>query len=348
VRYYRDGEPRAIEFLRVLMRTFRVGVFFGVEVRMYWLAAILLPLISASWTAPFAGTLLELLVLVAIQFFGLFAVIWSHEMGHIAAAWRYGIRTDLITLSPLGGVAHLNAPVSSPREDLFVTLAGPALHVAWLAVVWPLQQLLPHGFGGIGGWNYDPLAFLLWFLVTTNQALLVFNLLPIFPLDGGRTLRALLSLRWHANRVTMWVTVLGVIGGALLGLGALGRGNVESGIGVCLGLSCIAASLNERRAARYVPVYGTERRAPWEADPDAWKRGGAPGIGGGPRSPGVFARWRAARAERRAAQRRSEQAELDREVDAILDRVHEVGLGGITDRERAILKRASKRQRGAG
>lgn len=337
-----DSSPLA-RFLRVVSRSFAIGTSFGVRVRMYWLAAVLMPLLFLRWVGPASGTALEALALVAVLFALLFAIIWTHEMGHIAAGWRFGIRTDLITLSPLGGVAHMNAPASTPREELLITLAGPAVHLAWLAVFWPLQLLLPDRLVQIPGWTFCPVEFTVWFAVTTNTVLLLFNLLPIFPLDGGRVLRSLLAMRVHPNRATMWAGTAGIAGGCLLVLYGLTQARLEGTIPVVIGISCILASLQERRMARHVPVYQRVRLRPWELDADAWKRGGAADPRA--RRPGWFARWRHARAARRARIAAERDAALDREVDAILERVHRVGMAGLSGREKAILKRASQRHR---
>lgn len=340
---YREYDPSpAGRVLRALTATFPVGTFFGVHVRMYWAAAVLMPLVFLRW-AP--GTGLLSIVLAAIFCVLLFVVVWTHEMGHIVAGWRHGIRTDLITLSPLGGVAHMNAPARTPREELWITLAGPAVHVVWLAVFWPLQWLLPARVYVADGFWLTTATFTVWFLVTTNATLLVFNLLPIFPLDGGRVLRALLSMRWHANRATMWVTALGIGGGVVLAVLGLWRQDVGGTIGVVLGLSCVGASLQERHLARHVLIYQQHRRDPWADDGDAWRRG-APGAAAG--RPGWFTRWRRARAERRERSRAAEAAALDAEVDTILDRVHRVGMSGLSEREKAVLRRASRRRRGTG
>ena len=97
--------------VRVPFSGTHLGTFFGVHVRMYWAAAIIMPLVF--WRYVGASTAGEGLLLTAICYFGLFAIVWSHEMGHIACGWRFRIRTDVITLSPLGGVAHMNAPAST-------------------------------------------------------------------------------------------------------------------------------------------------------------------------------------------------------------------------------------------
>ena len=347
---YRDyDQSRWVQLLRTLTRSFRIGWFFGVEVRMYWAAAIGMPLLFWSWIAPIAATWAEELTLTAISTVLLFVIIWSHEMGHIACGWRYRIRTELITLSPMGGVAHMNAPATTPGAELGIALAGPAVHLVWLAVVWPLKVWVPGDLCGIAGW-WDPLDFTLWFLVTTNVSLLLFNLLPIFPMDGGRSLRALLSMRWHPNRATLWATTVGFVGAGLLILSGLSRTSYESVIPMCIGLSCISACIHERRVARHALIYDESlRRELWETDPDAWKRASTAVSRDLVRSrPGFLARLRAGRAERRAAAARAADAALNREVDEILERVHKVGMTGLSNREKAVLKQAANRRRGTG
>lgn len=340
-----DNSPLG-RFLRVVLRTFALGTFFGVHVRMYWVAAILMPLLFLQWVGPVTGSIAEALALTAVCFGGLFVVIWSHEMGHIVAGRRYGIRTDLITLSPLGGVAHMNAPASSPREEAAIALAGPAVHLLWLAVAWPLHLVLPDQVLTIEGFRFCPIEFAVWYLKTVNVSLLWFNLLPFFPLDGGRVLRAMLALRWHPNLATLWATNIGIAGGCALIVLALWQPRLQSSIGIVLALSCIQASLQERRMAQHVLIYQQNRRQSWEADPDAWKRGGEP-RSAEPRRAGWFQRWRRERAARRALATAQAEAAFEREVDAILDRVHRVGMSELSERERTVLKRASERRRGA-
>ncbi len=339
-------------FLRLISRDFRIGSAFGVEVRMYWLAAILVPLLTLRWCWPAASSAIEALFLTAVTFALLFVVIWTHEMGHIAGGWRFAIRSDLITLSPMGGVAHLSAPMPTPRIDLWVTLAGPVVHFAWLLVCWPLLLWLPVDWARIDAWTFNPLRFVLWFLVEVNWTLLLFNLLPFFPMDGGRALRALLAMRWHPNRVTMWVTSLGIAGGVALALWGLMRPGTYGAIWLLIGIVNVQACLRERQLARHAPIYGlgaTEVRAPWQQDPEAWKRGAA-GDHDRPRlhRPSWLTRWRNRRSARREEQAREQAAALDREVDAILERVHRHGMASLSARERKVLQRASQKKKGAG
>lgn len=343
-----DASPLA-RILRALSANFGIGTFFGIHVRMYWAAAVITPLLTLSWVAPVAGTWLEALLLTFALTVLLFVVIWTHEMSHIGAGARFGVPTDRITLSPLGGVAHMGA-AASPREEFWTALAGPAVHLVWLAVFWPLSLLLPAAVVELPGFRFCPIVFVVWFLYVTNLALLLFNLLPIFPLDGGRVLRSLLARRVHPNRATLWVTTVGMIGGGVLVVISLTSAGLQNGILFAIGISCILGSLQERRMARHALVYQTHthfRREPWESDPDAWKRGGA--AERKEQRPGWFTRWRRRRAARRAERTALRNAEIDREVDEVLDRVHRVGMAALTKREKSVLHRAAqRRRRGAG
>ena len=138
---YRDPSPASDtwgELNRLFGASFRVGRLLGVEIRVLWIAVILFPLITlVGYTgAP------PLMVLTAIVAYPLLLglVILTHEMGHVVAGWQYRIHTPLITLSPLGGLAHMGARAPGPRSDLVITLAGPAVHLLWLALFWPLSR----------------------------------------------------------------------------------------------------------------------------------------------------------------------------------------------------------------
>ena len=337
--YYPESSPLH-RLWRALTADFSLGTWFSVHVRMYWAALILMPLVFLR-RVPATG--LEALAEALLCFVGLFVIIWTHEMGHITAARRYHIRTDKITLGPLGGLAHLNAPASHPQQELWIALAGPAVHLAWLLPLWCIEWLMPET-----AYYETWYGFLVWYLVVTNQVLLVFNLLPIFPLDGGRALRALLAMRVHANRATLWAANIGIGGGAIIMLLSMTRANVESSIGFVIGLTCIFACINEKRLARHALIYQSHRADPWATDPDAWKRGIKPDHGSiTSRQPGWLQQRRQARAARIAAAKRQADAQLSAQVDQILERVSQVGITGLTQAEKDVLQRASKQRRGA-
>jgi Zn-dependent protease len=331
--------------LRFLLSSFRVGKFFGTEVRVYGAALIFvlfvaLPLMDMSWLG--LGDRLLYVVLVVLS---LYLTVYVHEMGHALAGRRYHIRTPLITLSPLGGLAHMQGAAPSPRADIVISGAGPVTHLLTLALLWPLSLLVGgepfswarpvHDAAGVptGTWTLEAVPFLVERLVELNLALLLFNLLPLYPLDGGRILRSLLALRMHPNRATLVAARIGMVGAVLLGLAGLFlfRG-VGGGVMVALAITNFMACQRAVLEARYSDGPYGEPREPWEEDPDAWKYG-APQDEPAPRP------------RARPPRERAAPAPAEEELDRLLDRVREVGVSGLTPSERAALQRASEARR---
>ena len=139
----------------------------------------------------------------------LFGCVLLHEFGHVFAARRYGVATPDITLLPIGGVARLERIPEKPSEELVVALAGPAVNVA---IALALLVVL----GGVPAMAaaanlQDPGQGLLERLFWVNVTLVVFNLVPAFPMDGGRVLRALLAIRLGGRRATEVAATIGQV-----------------------------------------------------------------------------------------------------------------------------------------
>jgi Zn-dependent protease len=194
----------------------RLGRFAGIDVYVHVTFLLLLVWVGMlAWqqTGSVAGVLasLELVVL-------LFLCVVLHEYGHALTARRFGIGTRSITLLPIGGLALLESMPRDPRQEILVALAGPAVNLAIAAVLFVLI-----GIGGRPGAliSLDPAGGLLRTLLAANLMLAVFNLLPAFPMDGGRVLRAALALRMDRVRATRVAARVGqtlAIGLGLLGL----------------------------------------------------------------------------------------------------------------------------------
>jgi Zn-dependent protease/CBS domain-containing protein len=148
-----------------------------------------------------------------------FACVVLHELGHALAARRYGIATPRITLLPIGGLAELERMPERPSEEIFVAVAGPLVNVIIAGLI--LAWLSLSGAGAQLPAIEDTQAAFLPRLGFVNVALVVFNLIPAFPMDGGRVLRALLATRWPRVRATQIAARFGqavAIAFAFLGL----------------------------------------------------------------------------------------------------------------------------------
>lgn len=149
----------------------------------------------------------------------LFACVLAHEFGHILTARHYGIRTPEVTLWPIGGVASLERIPEKPREELLVALAGPAVNVVIAAF---LVLILGANLSGAAVTDVEkPGVDLVARVAVANIILVVFNMIPAFPMDGGRVLRAILAMRMNhveATRVAARIGQAAAFLFALLGL----------------------------------------------------------------------------------------------------------------------------------
>jgi Zn-dependent protease/CBS domain-containing protein len=151
-----------------------------------------------SWSAVFAGVFFILL---------LFVFVVMHEYGHALTARKYGIKTRDITLYPIGGVARLERMPEKPIEELWVALAGPAVNVA-AAIVLFGYLVVSGTFQPVGSLTIST-GSLVERLMAVNLWLVLFNLIPAFPMDGGRVLRALLGLRLEYVQATQIAANIG-------------------------------------------------------------------------------------------------------------------------------------------
>lgn len=131
----------------------------------------------------------------------LFACVTFHELGHALAARRYHIKTKNITLLPIGGLAQLESIPEKPKEELVVALAGPLVNIVIAAMLYPLVKLNPNVMEEMDLSRLSHHNFLSSLMVV-NVWLAVFNMIPAFPMDGGRVFRALLSFRFERNLAT--------------------------------------------------------------------------------------------------------------------------------------------------
>src|SRR5437762_13801996 len=176
--------------------SFHVARIAGIELKIHATFLLLLAWIGFVFyreggsTAAIDGLVFVLLIFVCVVL---------HELGHALAARRYGINTQDITLLPIGGVARLERMPEKPSEEVVVALAGPAVNVAIAAVLWVVIGLIGLPDPAFIQHTRIPLALRLF---TVNVWLVLFNMIPAFPMDGGRVLRAVLAMRMNYARAT--------------------------------------------------------------------------------------------------------------------------------------------------
>ncbi len=232
--------------------SWRIGSIAGIDILVHGTFVLLLLWVGVSHYLPrhSLGDVGSGIVFIL----ALFAIVVLHELGHALTARRFGIRARDITLLPIGGVARLERMPEDPRQELLVAIAGPAVNavlaVAFFLILAPVGGVGPfREFSLVGG---DFLGKLFWI----NVSLAVFNLIPAFPMDGGRVLRALLAMRGDYVRATQ--TAAGIGQGIALFLGFAGLFTnpflVFIALFVWMGASAEASTVQLRSALAGIPV----------------------------------------------------------------------------------------------
>ncbi len=329
--------------------SFRAMRVRGIDVRVhvtFVLGAVVLlwmelPKEGVRVTAPFSHVLGGALATYAI----LFAVVLLHEFGHCWGARRTGGEADEILLWPLGGLATVNPP-HEPRAHLVTTLAGPMVNVAICALC---SAALALWIGSLGAVPWNPLHPMTptdasifptlgqyWVLRVygTSYFLLLINLLPVFPFDGGRIVQAVIWSRLGYRKAAEIATTTGMVGAIAIGLAGLFTD--QSWLFVMIAVFGYATCWQTRMALRERGDLGFDEFA---YDASAVRRA--------PRASrhGPIKRLRLRRAAARAERERQVEELHEQAVEAVLRKVSQSGLGSLTARERAILEEETRRRR---
>jgi Zn-dependent protease len=254
--------------------SFRVARILGTDVKVHFTFVLLLVYIYLS-VRDVQGS--DAALATIVYFLSLFLCVLLHEFGHILMARRFGIRTPDVILLPIGGVARLERLAEEPKQEFLIALAGPAVTLA-IAL-------------GLGAWLRGTAVPLIWpwagadiqeaslwqALFSTNVALLLFNLLPAYPMDGGRVLRSVLAVRIGMVRATRLAASVGQGLAMVAGVYGLARGQpilILIAVFVFFGAAQEAAMVETRAAGQgiivdqmmitrfvTIPVYATLRQA---------------------------------------------------------------------------------------
>ncbi|HEX9699322.1 MAG TPA: site-2 protease family protein [Acidobacteriota bacterium] len=183
----------------------RVGSIVGIPIYIH--STFVLIILWVAWAHASQGAGLAATLSGIVFILALFGCVVLHELGHALTARRYGIGTRDITLLPIGGLARLERMPDDPRQEFWVALAGPAVNVviaAGLYGVLVLQGRSEPDFQlTITGGPFIER------IMVVNVILVAFNMLPAFPMDGGRVLRAILAMRMEYSRATQVAATVG-------------------------------------------------------------------------------------------------------------------------------------------
>ncbi len=205
--------------------SFRIARIAGIDIRVHLTFALILALGAyGGWLSDgFTGALFGVLLMIL-----LFTCVTLHELGHSIAAQRFGIPVREIVLLPLGGVAFLARNPTNPWHELIIAIAGPLVNVV-IAIVLALATGTAYALGVVdlaalqlqgGAFPRPSLEGLILWLLQANVSLVLFNLIPAFPLDGGRVLRAVLALLIGMPRATRVAALIGQV--FAVGFGVIG------------------------------------------------------------------------------------------------------------------------------
>jgi Zn-dependent protease/CBS domain-containing protein len=203
--------------------SFRIARIAGIDIKVHVTFFLILILAAVQWNGIAGGATGALFGVVLMIL--LFTCVTLHELGHSIAAKYFGIPVREITLLPLGGVAQLSKNPDKPLHELIIAAAGPLVNVIIAGLLLipigsELRMNLLDGQGLLPDARSTSFTTMLFWLLAANISLVVFNLIPAFPLDGGRILRALLAMAISYQRATRIAATIGQI--IAIGLGVYG------------------------------------------------------------------------------------------------------------------------------
>lgn len=235
-----------------MLRSYTIITLHGIAVRVHPSFGILLLWVIFHWGVQSGGGFGHLLFGLVLLF-SVFTFVVLHELGHSLMALQYGVRVHDITLLPIGGVSRLDHVPNGARREAMISLAGPAANVALIAALlpWLLAYGAARSFSSVGQYldllDDVSIGGLLMSFVFVNFALVVFNLAPVFPLDGGRILRAALTAFIGRDRATRIAVTVGQALSVVIGIAGILAGDFMLPL---MALFAIFAAYGEGRAVR--------------------------------------------------------------------------------------------------
>jgi Zn-dependent protease len=347
--YYRDRPSGGNPLAWLWSGSVQLFTIFGIRVRAHASLIIVIALVLLFGLGPGSG-IAERVQSMTI----LFLVVLLHEFGHCFAARWTGGQADEILLTPLGGLAMTMAR-RRPWPTAVTVAAGPLVNV--IICLWcGFGLYLTIGYWPLGPWQFvrairhvdfewASVAAYLFLTYAISYGLLLFNLLPVFPLDGGQLLQAILWKPLGYYRSMLITVNVGLVGSVLLAMvGIASFGSFYGAMLLFIAISCFINCLQYRQVLR--------AEGPWAFQEEDSIDYSASIYGGGGSSTSTrakrqsrFSKWQAARAKRRAEAEAAAEVSEQAQIDQILAKVSAQGMHSLTSGEKRALQKATERQR---
>jgi len=332
--YYRDrSDATGNPLMWLLTGSFHLFTIAGIRVRMHAGLLTLIVLVLLFERGPVSMRVQSMAML--------FIVILLHEFGHCFAARSVGGSADEIIMTPLGGLAMAMAP-RRPWAQFVTVVGGPLVNVV-ICLFCGIGLFFTMGFFPLGPWSFfravgsvsdggwvQVSSYLLW-LYGTSYALLIFNLIPVYPLDGGQLLQTLLWKPLGYYKAMLITVTIGLVGSVLMAMAGLAM--FPGGLLLLLiGINCFMTCFITRRELIAAGPYGLEEGG--GIDYSAAYDTGMP-------KRKKASKWSAKRAAKKIAADKAEREQ----IDAILAKVSASGMNSLTWLEKRALKKATEHQR---
>ena len=231
-------------------RSLRLLTIKGIDIRVHITFPLILIYAAYQFGTVYGSVSGALFGVVAVTL--LFVLVTLHELGHSFAARRYGVPVEQIILSPIGGVAQLKRMPDKPVQEMVIAIAGPAVNIliAFFMTIFSLiYGLSPFSLATTFSFSDNAtFAALISYVFVSNLFLAAFNLIPAFPMDGGRILRALLAIRLDYARATNIAAAVGRVVAVLFGIYGLLNGGIFM---IFIAFFIFTAAGQEARFTRY-------------------------------------------------------------------------------------------------
>ncbi len=323
--------------MNLLLASHRIERIFGIEIHIAYSLYIIMGLfILQSAGSGIYGTLSMLLLPVCVL---------AHELGHSLASKKFGVKVNRIVLHMLGGAAEIGSLIPGPRAEIIISIMGPLVSLAIAGISYYMMLIIGN----------SPAVILFYYLMYMNTFLAIFNLLPVFPMDGGRIALAVVMLLKGPEKALKLVKPLSIAGVVLLcGYGVLQMlsGNQSGMMMILIGLLVYFQGNQELQARMYAARYSSMNDS-WRTTDNKYsqdatftsytRKNKKTSAQTKEKSESILGSWLRKHREAKEKREKASRTELDERVDEVLKKVKEEGISSLSPGEKAILQSASKK-----